>query len=68
MPQMHYAILYEIDPGSWYFYFPGLVYGRLIVTGKHTRKSDIISMLGTSKLSLDDVRFEYNTNHAPVAV
>lgn len=46
----------------------GLVYGRLIVTGKHTRKNDIISMLGTSKLSLDDVRFEYNTNHAPVAV
>lgn len=63
-----YAILYEIDPGSWYFYFSGLVYGRLFVTGKHTRKSDILNMLGSSRLSPDDVRFEYNMNYAPVSV
>lgn len=46
----------------------GLVYGRISGIGRHTMKSDIISMLGTSKLSLDDVRFEYNMNYAPVAV
>lgn len=63
-----YAVLYEVDPGSWYFHFPGLVYGRLFVTGKHTRKSDIINMLGSSRLSPDDIRFEYNMNYAPVSV
>ncbi|KAG5584524.1 hypothetical protein H5410_044958 [Solanum commersonii] len=46
----------------------GLVYGRLFVTGKHTRKSDILNMLGSSRLSPDDVRFEYNMNYAPVSV
>lgn len=61
------AISYETDPGSWSFYFPGLVYGRIYGIGRHTRKSDIISMLGASNLSLDDVRFEYNPNYAPVA-
>ncbi|XP_009780572.1 uncharacterized protein [Nicotiana sylvestris] len=45
----------------------GLVYGRIYGIGRHTRKSDIISMLGASNLSLDDVRFEYNPNYAPVA-
>lgn len=45
----------------------GLVYGRISGIGRHTRKSDIISMLGT-KLSLDDIRFEYNANYAPLAV
>lgn len=62
-----YAISYETDPRSWYFYFPGLIYKRLLINGKHTRKSDVINMLGTSRLSLDDVRFEYNANYAPVA-
>lgn len=61
------VISYEIDPGSWSFYFSGLVYGRIYGIGRHTRKSDIISMLGASNLSLDDVRFEYNPNYAPVA-
>ncbi|MCD7467550.1 hypothetical protein HAX54_005050 [Datura stramonium] len=46
----------------------GLVYGRISGIGRHTMKSDIISMLGTSKLSLDDIRFDYNLNYAPVAV
>ncbi|KAF3653740.1 putative pathogenesis-related protein 1A-like [Capsicum annuum] len=46
----------------------GLVYGRISGIGRHTRKSDISSMLGISKLSPDDVRFEYNANYAPVAV
>ncbi|CAN4116870.1 unnamed protein product [Withania somnifera] len=45
----------------------GLVYGRISGIGRHTRKSDIISMLGT-KLSPDDIRFEYNANYAPLAV
>lgn len=45
----------------------GLIYKRLLINGKHTRKSDVINMLGTSRLSLDDVRFEYNANYAPVA-
>ncbi|KAK4342954.1 hypothetical protein RND71_038770 [Anisodus tanguticus] len=45
----------------------GLVYGRIYGIGRQTRKSDIISMIGASNLSLDDVRFEYNANYAPVA-
>ncbi|KAI5682048.1 hypothetical protein M9H77_03276 [Catharanthus roseus] len=46
----------------------GLVYGRLTGIRKHTTKSDIINLLDSSKLSLDDVKVDYNRNYSPMAM
>ncbi|KAF7804513.1 uncharacterized protein G2W53_043624 [Senna tora] len=47
---------------------PGVVYGRLIGIRKQTLKTDIIHLLKDCKLTMDDVKVEYNRAFVPLAM
>ncbi|KAG7960580.1 hypothetical protein I3843_10G131100 [Carya illinoinensis] len=46
----------------------GLVYGRLIGVTRHTLKTDIVNLLEGCKLTLDDVKVDYNRSFSPVGM
>ncbi|XP_076947077.1 uncharacterized protein LOC143618913 [Bidens hawaiensis] len=46
----------------------GLVYGKLVGITKNTLKSDVLSLLDESNLSIDDVKVDYNPSFLPMGM
>ncbi|KAB1223965.1 hypothetical protein CJ030_MR2G026922 [Morella rubra] len=46
----------------------GLAYGRLVGITRYTLKTDIVSMLEGCRLTVDDVKVEYNRSFAPMGM
>lgn len=46
----------------------GLAYGRLVGITRYTLKTDIVNMLEGCRLTVDDVKVEYNRSFAPMGM
>ncbi|XP_062166872.1 uncharacterized protein LOC133873157 [Alnus glutinosa] len=46
----------------------GLVYGKLLGVTRHTLKTDVVNMLEGCKLTLDDLKIDYNRSFMPMGM
>lgn len=49
-------------------YILGLVYGRLLGISSNTLKTDIINLFEGCKLTLDDIKVDYDRAYNPMAM